>query len=403
VDEISKDTKIQLDNAASALTIASRGTDLSKVAPDWLKASSITAESLLPKSVLSVGSMLGTLQTETTLSKYLSNQMLAQDYLKPFGSMKSIYENNPASLVSSYLIGDSAHSVVGLLKPYEGIGSILHKIPNALSTIAIEPTTPKWWENATKPLSYLTPSTSLRWDAATVAKVDSLSQSILSLSVLQQPLLDRISSQTQFDRVQKNYFANHLTRSTDLLRIGSSDVGFASTISSSLVTTGKFYDSLTDDPRVRFEAKENADLDPAVISSLRSLNPKYVNLLLGAQESLTGSNPDKVRHVLTSLRELSTFVLHDLSPSAGFKAWNQVPSYIVDGRPTRQGRLAYIFRNYKSTKIKAFIDNDIKLIKELFDLLNGGTHSLESTLSQDELVLLMRKTESTILLLLNAK
>ena len=93
--------------------------------------------------------------------------------------------------------------------------------------------------------------------------------------------------------------------------------------------------------------------DGGLSSLLGDMDPDLVPIYTGALESLDGSNPDRERHVLTSLRTLWDDVFRMMAPDSEVTAWAEaqaLPSeeYFHEGRPTRRARLAYVLRDVNS-------------------------------------------------------
>ena len=87
---------------------------------------------------------------------------------------------------------------------------------------------------------------------------------------------------------------------------------------------------------------------------------------------------------MSSLRELSTHVLHRLAPD------NLVlpitpPTDLHEGRPTRKARLRYIFTETVGPEMTAFFEADMKAAVELLELLNAGTHRLGNRATPEQL------------------
>jgi len=92
--------------------------------------------------------------------------------------------------------------------------------------------------------------------------------------------------------------------------------------------------------------------------------------------------------------------LHKLSPDSEVKKWSSKKEHYHNGQPTRACRIEFIFRDCIGSSIKPYIENEVKFTKDFFGFLNGGTHSLESRLDENDLRYAIYKTESLILLLL---
>ena len=104
-------------------------------------------------------------------------------------------------------------------------------------------------------------------------------------------------------------------------------------------------------------------------------------------------NPDKVRHTITSLRELITQILHTSAPDNELKQKYTEPKYYYNGKPTRRTRIEYIlFNKYSNSSLVDIIDKDIVAILEMFNLFQEGTHKVVSSLSDDELKFILKRT-----------
>jgi len=142
---------------------------------------------------------------------------------------------------------------------------------------------------------------------------------------------------------------------------------------------------------------------PSVDEGLRQLDSRLCALLAGAREACTSSNPEASRHVLTSLRELFTQVLHALAPDDDVRSWAQGSEYFHDGRPTRRARLLYISRSINAGAFTKFVENDVSAMLAFLDALNAGTHSVESSLSPVQLNSAVARTESLLVFLLGIR
>ena len=130
---------------------------------------------------------------------------------------------------------------------------------------------------------------------------------------------------------------------------------------------------------------------------IRNINPDWLILLHGAQNSLNSRNPDKIRHTIASLRELITQILHYFSPDDEVKRKYQDEKYYNDGKPTRRTRIEYILMNkYENTPLVEIIDKDISSILALFDIYQKGTHEVISFLNDDDLLYILKRTELVI-------
>lgn len=150
------------------------------------------------------------------------------------------------------------------------------------------------------------------------------------------------------------------------------------------------------------ESDEEAEIEelPSVDEELTSFDEQLLDMLNGARSSLKSDNPDKARHVTTSVRELFTHVLHRLAPDKTVRQWTEDSSHYHNGRPTRRTRLLYICRQFSDDPMKKFVEADVSAALALIDALNAGTHGVASKLTEFHLQAIICRMESLILYLL---
>lgn len=200
---------------------------------------------------------------------------------------------------------------------------------------------------------------------------------------------------------EKKYLLRHEHNQQEALIVDRDDFENTDTIAFNMANTIGFVNSLANLDNHDTENVNIADnIEYELDETLKSHGKGYFEVLEGAKQAADSDNPDKIRHTATSLRELSTRILHDLSPDEQIKKWSNKKEDYANGRPTRKCRVAYIFRNLTHSKIGPLIENEIKFIADFFNFFNHGTHEFMPALSADELKYLIYKSESTILLLL---
>jgi predicted pPIWI-associating nuclease len=133
---------------------------------------------------------------------------------------------------------------------------------------------------------------------------------------------------------------------------------------------------------------------------LADLEPELVTMLLGARAAEQSGQPDRARHVCTSLRELFGHVLRTLAPDEAIKAWSADASHYHEGRPTRNARMVFIYRSVSSSPLRKFIDADIRAAIELVDVLNNGTHVARFAVDEKSLRILRCRLEGVLLMIL---
>jgi len=142
---------------------------------------------------------------------------------------------------------------------------------------------------------------------------------------------------------------------------------------------------------------------PGIDDLLREFDGSLCPLLVGARQALAGRNPDRARHVTTSLRELFTQVLHALAPDDGVRSWTSHADHFHNKRPTRRARLLYICRNINEGAFTDLVEDDVRAALSFFDLLSDGTHTVESRLSTAHLISTVARMESLLVFLLQIR
>ena len=133
---------------------------------------------------------------------------------------------------------------------------------------------------------------------------------------------------------------------------------------------------------------------------LGEINSGFPSLLQGARAAVNTDNPDRARHVASSLRELIGHVLRQLAPEDKIRVWATDPSYYHNDRPTRRARLLYICKEINFYPLSEFVDADVKSAVTLIDALNAETHVILCRLTDQQLRLLVDRTELCLLFLL---
>lgn len=146
-----------------------------------------------------------------------------------------------------------------------------------------------------------------------------------------------------------------------------------------------------------------ADALPAVDGLLAGFDDSLCRLLIGARQSLESDNPDRARHVTTSVRELLTQVLYALAPDDQIRQWTANEELFRDNRPTRRARLLFICRDINCDPLTRFVEDDVRAVISFIDSLNSGTHVVESRLTSIQLRSIVSRTESLLVFLLKLR
>lgn len=138
----------------------------------------------------------------------------------------------------------------------------------------------------------------------------------------------------------------------------------------------------------------------SLANRLGEIHSDFSILLQGARIALNTNNPDRARHVASSLRELIGHVLCQLAPEDKIRVWKTDPSYYHNNRPTRRARLLYICREIGCDSLSEFVDADVKSVLTLVDALHAEAHVISRRLTDLQLQALVDRIESCLLFLL---
>lgn len=159
-------------------------------------------------------------------------------------------------------------------------------------------------------------------------------------------------------------------------------------------------DSWADSPDAQLVAEIEEEASDCVVL-LRSLDPALLQPYIGAREALRSQNPDRVRHILTSLRELWSHLFRRLAPDKSVMEWigEAKKDHLQSGRPTRRARILYICRDLNHSALADFVVEDTRALVKLVEFLNH-VHELTPELTDMQLRALFLKTDSWLLYLL---
>ena len=131
------------------------------------------------------------------------------------------------------------------------------------------------------------------------------------------------------------------------------------------------------------------------IPLLEAVDPDLAKLYTGARAALRGTNPDRARHFLSSLRELWSHLLRQIAPDKQVLEWipKDGKKLLYKGKPTREARILYLCRNLNNGPLSDFIKTDTHAFIELYNVFNR-IHKLNPKLSDQELRALQLRTDS---------
>lgn len=142
------------------------------------------------------------------------------------------------------------------------------------------------------------------------------------------------------------------------------------------------------------ESEIREDIESSLEELLVYVNPEIKRLWLGAKESLSSTNPDKKRHVVVSLREMLTHILHGIAPDNEVSKWISKPSHYHEGRPTREARLLYVCRDINHGPFKQFVNKDVDSHIKFIRLFQRGTHEIDISFTDQQLKTLIVRSEA---------
>lgn len=202
---------------------------------------------------------------------------------------------------------------------------------------------------------------------------------------------------TSFNRLLEGVQASdYLLRMPDFLLPGASREQTLTKYAVELIDAdGQDQDSVVE----IIEAAVSEIGDQSCSSLLASVHPDLVPVYRGAWEAFESRSGDRARHVLASLRELLTHLLHTLAPDSMVKGWSNDPEHFHQNRPTRSARIRFVCRSLEADSFGTFLNNDTKALLELIDLLHR-VHELRPCFTDQQLRALIIRTESWIVYLL---
>ena len=142
------------------------------------------------------------------------------------------------------------------------------------------------------------------------------------------------------------------------------------------------------------EIEIREDIESSLEELLGYINPEIIRLWQGAKEAVSSTNPDKKRHVVVSLREMLTHILHGIAPDSEVSKWTTNPIHYYEGRPTRKARLLYICRDINHGSFEQFVSKDVEAHIKFIRLFQRGTHEIDINFTEQQLRTLVVRTEA---------
>lgn len=136
-----------------------------------------------------------------------------------------------------------------------------------------------------------------------------------------------------------------------------------------------------------------------IVGLLESVDRELLPMYLGAQDDVNANRPDRARHVLVSLRELTTHLLNTLAPKPDVLDWLCTHGTTDDldsrGGPKRRAKIRYILRFVSHKPLAKFVQCDADAFEELYQIYNK-LHGKKPNLTDPQLRAIFSKTEATL-------
>jgi hypothetical protein len=142
------------------------------------------------------------------------------------------------------------------------------------------------------------------------------------------------------------------------------------------------------------EDEIRGDIESSLEELLVPINPDIKRLWLGAKEASSSTNPDKKRHIVVSLREMITHILHAIAPDVEVEKWTTDPSHYHEGRLTREARLLFVCRDINHGPFKEFVNKDVESHIKFIRLFQRGTHEININFTDQQIKTLIVRSEA---------
>ncbi len=154
-------------------------------------------------------------------------------------------------------------------------------------------------------------------------------------------------------------------------------------------------DAEQDSPEIQSGVDEVKEEILICTSLLKDLDPALVRLYEGARDALSGTNPDRARHFLSSQRELWNHLLRIIVPDEQVQEWipKDGKDLLHEGKPTRKARILYLCRDLNHDPLTEFVVCDTDALVTFISLFNR-VHQLEPKLLDLQLRALQLRSDS---------
>ena len=135
-----------------------------------------------------------------------------------------------------------------------------------------------------------------------------------------------------------------------------------------------------------------------ISSKLESISHDLKNRWEGALFSLSPRNPDAARHFCTSAREILVKILDTAAPNDAVKSTFPDCETTDQDVPIRREKIRYLLKRTGIINNAAvnFVDENVKNVLELIQVLSGGTHGPSGKFGINQLMAIKTRVEDAI-------
>ena len=249
---------------------------------------------------------------------------------------------------------------------------------------------------------------SLQLTAAVPLMVDMDFEAIRSRFQIEMPVISELENSIANADASYRSLAESMRDISDITRLPAFVLPGATreiyTTSFALETLRPWDEREEEETETKIQLVAEAELETSgYIALLNQVDPKLAMPYIGARDALYGDNPDRVRHFLSSLRELWNHLLRRVAPDEDVARWisgntNQM-DLLHQGKPTRRARILYVCRELNNEPLTKFLIDDTQALVRLIDLFNR-VHELETELTDQQLRAILLKNDSWLMYLL---
>lgn len=140
-----------------------------------------------------------------------------------------------------------------------------------------------------------------------------------------------------------------------------------------------------------------------LVARLHDVDAGLAEIYRGAMSAMLRREPDWVRHVSTSLRELLIHLIDLLAPTPTMDDWKtRTKEDTAEGGWSRKAKLRFIFRAGRQGGTERMVDNMIESIVMLIYPTSDGVHALISPHNEDGMTYIVSHSQGVLATVLTA-